>query len=357
MTAGPGVARRRRRRRAGLVAVAVAVLATTGVVGFTRWSAKGRTEVPKTPSAPATAEVAKTDLVDRITVTGKVGYGPGRPVTSARPGTLTWLPDPGAVIDRGRPLYAVDAKPVIVLFGRTPAYRDVAEGAEGPDVRILQENLVALGYRTADKPGTFGASTTAALKRWQKALRVEQTGRIALGEVVVMPAAVRVATVSAQLGAPATGEVLTVGGTERLVTVELEEAQRGHAAVGAKVRIETADSHDTPGTIRAITAKSADDKSGGKTTKYDVTVAPDDPGANLAEGGSVDVGFDGEKHTGVLVVPVEALLAPREGGYALEVVEGASRRLIPVELGLFAEGKVEVSGRGLAPGMRVVTAS
>ncbi|HET6708971.1 peptidoglycan-binding protein [Amycolatopsis sp.] len=356
MTAGPGVARRRRRRRAGLAAVTVAVLATTGVVGFTRWSVKGRTEAPKTPSAPATAEVVKTDLVDRITVTGKVGYGPGRPVTSARPGTLTWLPDPGAVIDRGRPLYAVDAKPVIVLFGRTPAYRDIAEGAEGPDVRILRENLAALGYRTADKTGTFGASTTAALKRWQKALRVEQTGRIALGDVVVVPAAVRVATVSAQLGAPAAGEVLTVGGTERLVTVELEEAQRGHAAVDAKVRIEPG-SHNTPGTIRAITAKSADDKSGGKTTKYDVTIAPDDPRANLAEGASVDVGFDGEKHAGVLVVPVEALLAPREGGYALEVIEGASRRLIPVELGLFADGKVEVSGRGLAAGMRVVTAS
>lgn len=351
------MARRRRRRRAWLTAAVLAVLATAGAVGFTRWSTKGHADVPKTADSPATAEVVRTDLVDRIEVTGQVGHGPQRPVTAARAGTLTWVADPGSVIDRGRPLYAVDARPVIVLFGRTPAYRELAEGVTGPDVKILQENLAALGYRPADPAGSFKAATTAAVKRWQKALRVEQTGRIALGDVVVLPGAVRVGTVSGQLGAPATGELLTVSGTERLVTAELEQAQRGHAADGAKVRLGLPDGRSATGTVRAVAAKSADDKSGGKTTKYDVTIAIDDPALDLAEGSLVDVGFDGEKHAGVLVVPVEALLAPKEGGYALEVLDGTGRRLVPVKLGLFADGKVEVSGAGLAAGMRVVTAA
>ena len=63
-----------------------------------------------------------------------------------------------------------------------------------------------------------------------------------------------------------------------------------------------------------------------------------------------------------LVVPVDALLALAGGnaagsaGYAIEVVEGRVHRLQAVSLGLFddAEGLVQVSGRGLSAGQRVV---
>jgi membrane fusion protein, multidrug efflux system len=55
----------------------------------------------------------------------------------------------------------------------------------------------------------------------------------------------------------------------------------------------------------------------------------------------------------VLTVSVAALLAPIEGGYALEVVEGDRTRVVPVETGLIAGGRVEVSGPGLAEGMHV----
>ena len=47
---------------------------------------------------------------------------------------------------------------------------------------------------------------------------------------------------------------------------------------------------------------------------------------------------------GVLAVPVEALLALAEGGYAVEVAEGATTRLVGVTLGVFADGLVEISG-------------
>ena len=48
----------------------------------------------------------------------------------------------------------------------------------------------------------------------------------------------------------------------------------------------------------------------------------------------------------VLTVPVAALLALAEGGYGVEVVDGDASRLVAVETGLFADGRVEVTGDG-----------
>ena len=59
-------------------------------------------------------------------------------------------------------------------------------------------------------------------------------------------------------------------------------------------------------------------------------------------------------HKDVLAVPVGALLALREGGYALQLPDGG---LVAVQTGMFAEGLVEVSGAGLTEGLTVVTAS
>jgi hypothetical protein len=58
-----------------------------------------------------------------------------------------------------------------------------------------------------------------------------------------------------------------------------------------------------------------------------------------------------------LVVPVDALVAQANGGYAVEVTgANGSHHLVPVSLGLFddANGLVQVSGTGLAAGQHVV---
>jgi multidrug efflux pump subunit AcrA (membrane-fusion protein) len=57
----------------------------------------------------------------------------------------------------------------------------------------------------------------------------------------------------------------------------------------------------------------------------------------------VDVDLVAQERRGVLSVPVEALLATTTG-YAVTVVDGAAHRQVAVRTGLFARGRVEVTG-------------
>jgi hypothetical protein len=56
------------------------------------------------------------------------------------------LPAAGRVLRQGAGLYRVNAVPVILLYGRVPAWRTLSEGMTGADVTQLNTGLVALGY-------------------------------------------------------------------------------------------------------------------------------------------------------------------------------------------------------------------
>ena len=68
---------------------------------------------------------------------------------------------------------------------------------------------------------------------------------------------------------------------------------------------------------------------------------------------SVDVTFTASERKNVLTVPVAALLALQEGGYGVEVTDGTTSRYVPVKTGLFAGGRVEITGAGIAPDTKV----
>ena len=55
----------------------------------------------------------------------------------------------------------------------------------------------------------------------------------------------------------------------------------------------------------------------------------------------------------MLTVPVAALVALPGGGYGVQVVTGAATRYVPVQLGMFGGGRVQVTGNGIAAGTRV----
>jgi peptidoglycan hydrolase-like protein with peptidoglycan-binding domain len=345
---------------AGVVVVVVLGVGT-GVV-MTRQGARPAAAA-QGPSPAKTAEVSTVDLADQQTLTGKLGYGEERTLSGRKQGTITALPAQGTVLDRGKTVYQVDAKPVPLFFADIPLYRDIAAGmADGPDVKVVEENLKALGFSgfgTPDKK--FTDATATAIKKWQKALGLDQTGVIGMGDVVVTSGPVRVGTVSAELGGHGDGSLLKFTGTARVVSVELTAAQKELAKPGAKVGLTVA-GKTTVGTVASVvpaapSSNGNDNGNDNQDQKFNATITLDDPAVvGELDAGSVDARFTTATRQGVLAVPVGALLALAEGGYAVEVVDGANHRLVAVKTGLFADGKVEIQG-DVTAGTRVVSTS
>ncbi len=70
----------------------------------------------------------------------------------------------GSRVTPGHVLDEVDGRPVVLLRGKLPAYRDLRVGDTGPDVAELQSALTGLGYSDYDSSGVFGAGTEVAIE-------------------------------------------------------------------------------------------------------------------------------------------------------------------------------------------------
>jgi peptidoglycan hydrolase-like protein with peptidoglycan-binding domain len=369
----------RRRVRAGLLAgVLVVVVAGGGWAAARGGLLGGSAAATTTPEVPTgTATVARTDVVERQQVAGTLGYGDTLTVVGqAQGGLVTRVPAVGAVIRRGQAIYEVDGQPVPLWYGTRPAWRAFQLGmTDGADVRQLEANLVALGYdpdRAITVDRHYSWATAAAVKRWQKATGRAQTGAVQLGQVVFLPGPIRVATVTATVGAPLPvgTAILTVTSTRPQVTVALEPALQQLVRRGDRVEVILPDGKTTRGAVRTVSrvatqsssdsssdsSSSGDSSSGSGQATVAVTIRLASPrvAANLDQA-PVQVAITTQAHQGVLAVPINALLARPGGGYAVQVLEGGNRRLVAVRVGLFDEtiGLVEVQGAGLAEGMKV----
>ncbi|MGP4045919.1 hypothetical protein [Streptomyces sp. 2A115] len=359
--------------RRSRVAVALSTLLVVGATGTGAvvWSSTHSGQNTKTaaPVRVRTATVARTDLSDSRTLPGTLGFGRSHVLKGTGQGVVTQVPKPGARAARGKPLYRIDDRPVPVFFGDTPFFRALAKtGVRGNDVSVLADNLRALGYDTGPAvtpkgPGEgeeFTPALAAALKRWQHDTEQDATGTLVPGRAVVLPGPVRVDTVEAQSGDAADAVLLTYTSAGKSVTVPVEATDVGTIKAGDKAEISLPDGRTIRGTVTTLgrtvqggTAQDSTQQTGPAT--IDVTVVPDRATEvrNL-DTAAVQVRFDTTTRKGVLAVPVSALVALREGGYALQRPDGA---LIAVTTGMFAGGLVEVSGKGLTDGSKVVTAS
>ena len=110
------------------------------------WGSAAKEPAANPALPPATAKVARTTLVETNKVSGTLGYADPTPISTAGTGTLTWIAPVGSTVKRGEPLFKVDERPVVALYGALPLYRALRTGVKGTDVKQLEENLSKLGY-------------------------------------------------------------------------------------------------------------------------------------------------------------------------------------------------------------------
>jgi hypothetical protein len=408
--------RPRRTRILAALLVAGTVTVAAGVAVWARGAEAP--PAPRAFIPVQTAEITRGDLSTSRTLQGTLGYGPPRVIKGGREGVLTSLPRPGRTMKRGAVMYKVNDDPVPLFYGNPPLYRTLGRpGLVGRDVAMVRANLKALGYATGDQPspgsvvrlppekptgtpednaepekpaGTpektlepgktaapgkepdepakkpgrrvtlrsgeavLTARLVTAITRWQRDAGLLDDGVLEVGDLVVLAGAVRVDAVSAVVGDDAAGPLMSVTRTTKVITAEIDAADAASLKDGTAVTLRMPDGAEAPGTVTAVATVAAtpDGQPPGGPQQVAVTIAPG-KGVGL-DGGSVEITVKGETREDVLTVPVSALLALREGGYALQLPDD---RLLPVDTGLFAMGMVEVTGAGLAEGLAVVTTS
>ena len=174
------------RRIKMLAAVLVAVAAAAGLalaIGSRIESpadAAARTAAP-TPS-PILVPVEKRVLGSNIVTRGTARFGVPQPVSIApstlkqAAGLITVLPLRNTPVSEGGVLFTASGRPVFVLQGDLPAYRDMVPGVQGDDVRQLERALARLGFDPGPADGLYDQQTAAAVARWYKARGWEPFG-------------------------------------------------------------------------------------------------------------------------------------------------------------------------------------
>jgi multidrug efflux system membrane fusion protein len=278
---------------------------------------------------------------------------------------VTWLPNVGDTVDRGQTMFRANGRSIPLFFGSQIFSSTLKPGVTGDDVRTLEDNLLALGYNangalTAD--GTFSSADTDAVSAWQKDLGVKVTGVVNSGDVVILPGAARIQKLAASVGSAiqAGAPILTATSTNPVVTVKLNAALQTVVSEGDPSDVTLPNQKIVHGKITAI-AKVADAAAAANASPtVNVLIKLDSTtGAGNLDQAPVTVNIIPQSRTvkGALAVPIAALVAGQDGGYALEVVDtNGHTHFVTVQTGVFddADGLVQVTGNGIGDGTRIV---
>ena len=167
-----------------------------GVLGFAAllavggWVASLRIEspadvaaraAPPTPS-PILVPVEERVLNSNIVTRGTARFGLPQPISivpsalKAKAGLITTLPLRNTQLREGGVILTASGRPVFVLQGTIPAYRDLVPGMSGDDVRQLEQGLNRLRFDPGPVDGTYDERTSAAVTQWYTSAGFEPFG-------------------------------------------------------------------------------------------------------------------------------------------------------------------------------------
>ncbi|TQL76451.1 hypothetical protein FB566_1981 [Stackebrandtia endophytica] len=320
----------------------------------------------------------------------------------------------GDTIRSGEVLAVVSGRPIIVLRGAIPSYRDLVPGAEGEDVTQLQDALRSNGSTINDPTGHYGSSTQAgvaalydaagftiaranadedALLRDARntltsaqqslteaealpederpdlaALRREvseaQTAlddleavtgaALPMNEVVFVPEfPAEVTAVSARAGEPVVeGEAMVVlSGGKLVARGQVNRLDAEALTLDMPVSLLNG-TEELTGTLSAIAEAQSSGETGGPP-QFEVTVDADFP----EEWSAADLRMTvivSQTETEVLVVPITAIFSKADGKPTVVRLRDGQRESINVTVGATGDGYVEIASPELSVGDQVV---
>ncbi|MFJ6899401.1 hypothetical protein [Streptomyces hokutonensis] len=396
---GPGA---RRRGLALLVLACVLCMgAGAGAAALVRSPAQAAAESAPPPPDVLTARVEKRVISQAVIARGTVTTSRHIEVT---PGPQSDKDIGRSVVTKigtgaghkavvGQVLLEISGRPLFVLPGVVPAYRDLSQGKSGDDVAQLQRALRAAGHPTgADRAGVFGLGTERAVGSFYRAIGYEaptvevpapaeenpdpaggkepvketpvsRTPVVPLSEVVFVDSfPARVDDVRVKVGDEPGSSLLSLSWGALTVEGTVTPQEREMVRPGQTVHVysELA-GRRFEGKVASVGREAAqgedgDQQSGGE--KYTVKVAPSKPLPAELNGENVQLTIvaasSGDQ---VLAVPSSALSSGADGLVSVTERVGAEERRIPVVVGASGDGFVQVTpqnGYRLAPGADVV---
>lgn len=329
-----------------LVLVLLAVSAT--------WLATRPSSSPDTTSVEtqvdelATTRVVRTDLVETETLTGTLRFAEPMSLVAQLPGTVTWLAAEGDVVGLGDVLMEVDGAPVIMFIGDRPMWRLLRQGvADGSDIESLETNLAVLGFdddgsMTVDQE--FTSATRRAIRDWQDAVGLDDTGVVEPGRVLYVKDPVRIGKTSLLVGGPVIpgAPAFTVSSPAQEIVVWNDADKPELLKIASTVQVTLPDDRVVPARVTSVASTVT--VLGDQRVRETILVLVDRSAGTEIDETPVEIEVETKRIDAVLAVPVNSLLALSEGGYAVEVVRDGNVVLVGIDTGTFADGLAEITG-------------
>jgi peptidoglycan hydrolase-like protein with peptidoglycan-binding domain len=359
------------------------VVAAVVVSSLTTWVANEQIRSPAEVAAgtappapsPILVPVVEQVLTTRVVTRGTAHYGSPRKLSVAPSGlktgpqVITSLPGAGSSIGEGEVLLTISGRPVFLLRGAQPSYRDVGPGMAGGDVKQLEQALKRSGLDPGLVDGSYDAGTASAVEalyrrhRFQPVVateaqlaaarpleadlvagtRAESGVQLPADEVIFVPTApLRVTELPAEVGAPPSGTLVTVTGSEVVIDGVVPVEQAGRVRKGAEVLIdEPTLGISASGTVSRVAGRPGTDGADGFHVAFEVAVE-NPPAALIGASVRLTVPIRSTK-TAELTVPLSAVSLGPDGGSRVQRSVGEKFAFVPVRTGLSADGSVSVT--------------
>lgn len=355
------MARRPRRAFATLVVVAVLAMTLGVVVGRTiRSPAQKVIDTQPPPYTRITARVLAPEAKGTVVARGKVSVGQTIAVgpiqsSSALSVITNVFVKPGERASAGTRLIEVSGRPIYLLPGAFPAYRDLKVGESGPDAKQLNAALRTLGF-SAPEADTYTRESSQALAALyaRHGYTAPTAGSFDRREFVFaanLPGTVT--NVGAAVGSVASQEnLVTLSSGQSRVTATVPSTMSETIKPGGEAAI------DLDGSGKTTSAIVESVRPAIPATSTTVVLVPSEDIPHSLNGADVRVTITQKlaESTGVSV-PVSAVYSQPDGRTVVLLLDGSDEHVIPVQVGAVTNGMAAVSPVGtgiLRVGDRVI---